>query len=344
MPGVQSRSVPSLTLASDLPAQRGLPARLTTLVGLAVTAGVVLLGVLDRGRLDAGTDTLTGFDREWMLVAAAGVFLVWVAGATTQLGAMIHRPPLGRLLAVQIAGSFANHLLPAGTGGMAINLRFLRRQGLSRQTALAAQAINHTAGMIAHLILFACALFLAPRVVHDAHPGGLAPSVGVDHAIVISLLVGAGCLVIAGVSWVWRRRTGRSVPGPGLFAGFRSELPSLAGVLRNPSCGVKLWAGSFVTPLLHAGMLIAVVRGLSIPMSAATVVVVYLVASTLSGLIPSPGGLGALDVTLTAGLVAGGASAGLAVGAVMAYRLITVWLPLIPGALVLGVLVRRRII
>jgi uncharacterized membrane protein YbhN (UPF0104 family) len=336
--------VPSLTLASDFPVERGLPARLTTAIGLAVTAAVVLLGVLDRGRLDAGTDTLVGFDREWMIVAAAGVLLVWIAGATTQLGAMAHRPPLGRLLAVQIAGSFANHLLPAGAGGVAINMRFLRRQGLSRQSAIAAQAINHAAGVIAHLILFAGALFLAPRVLHDAHPGGMAPGLGVGHAALISVAVGVGCLLVASASWLWRRHTGRSVRRPGLLAGFRSELPSLARVLRNPACGVKLWAGSFITPLIHAGMLIAVVRGLSIPLSAATVVVVYLVASTLSGLIPSPGGLGALDVTLTAGLVAGGASAPLAFGAVMAYRLITVWVPLIPGALVLGVLVRRRII
>jgi uncharacterized membrane protein YbhN (UPF0104 family) len=344
---VQSGHV-QLTLTPDLTltAERGIPARITTLVALAVVGAVVLLGVFDRARLDAGTDSLVGCDLEWMVLAAAGVVIIWVAGATTQLGAMVHRPPLGRLLAVQIAGSFANHLLPAGAGGIAINLRFLRRQGLSRQAAIGAQALNHAAGVIAHLVLFTGALLLAPRVVQDAHPRELEPRLAVGHAVTISLLVGCGCLALAGAGWILRRRFGRSSRGSRtqLLGGLRNELPALLGILRNPACGLKLWAGSFLTPLVHAGMLVAVVRGLSIPLPAVTVVVVYLVASTLSGLIPSPGGLGALDVTLTAGLVAGGAPAGLAIGAVMAYRLITVWVPLIPGALVLGVLLRRRII
>jgi uncharacterized membrane protein YbhN (UPF0104 family) len=329
-----------------LPAERGVPARLTMLLGLAVTAAVVVLGMLDRARLDAGTDTLTRADLTWLVVAAAGVLLIWVAGMTTQLGAMTHRPPLGRLFLVQIAGSFANHLLPAGAGGLAINLRFLRRQGLSRQSAVASQALNHAAGVAAHLVLFTGALLLAPKVVHDAHAGSLQPRLSLDHAILISLLIGAAFLAVAGAAWLWRRRSGptarpRRIP---LLDGLRSELPSLAGILRSPACGLQLWLGSFITPLLHAGMLVAVVQALSIPLPVTTVVAIYLVASTLSGLIPSPGGLGALDVTLTGGLIAGGASAGLALGAVMAYRLITVWLPLIPGALVLGFLVRRRII
>lgn len=43
-------------------------------------------------------------------------------------------------------------------------------------------------------------------------------------------------------------------------------------------------------------------------------------------------------------LVATGASVGAATSAVLGYRIITVWLPLIPGALVLGALVRWKIV
>ncbi|MFD8818965.1 TIGR00374 family protein, partial [Streptomyces sp. NPDC059627] len=41
-------------------------------------------------------------------------------------------------------------------------------------------------------------------------------------------------------------------------------------------------------------------------------------------------------------LPAGGPPAGAAASAVLGYRLLTVWLPLLPGLLVLGLLLRRR--
>jgi uncharacterized membrane protein YbhN (UPF0104 family) len=51
-----------------------------------------------------------------------------------------------------------------------------------------------------------------------------------------------------------------------------------------------------------------------------------------------------LDVALVAGLAAAGASSALAVGAVLGYRMITVWVPLVPAACMFAVLLRRRII
>jgi uncharacterized membrane protein YbhN (UPF0104 family) len=48
--------------------------------------------------------------------------------------------------------------------------------------------------------------------------------------------------------------------------------------------------------------------------------------------VPSPGDLGALDVTLVGGLVAIGAPAVTAVAALLGYRMLSVWVPLLPGA------------
>lgn len=64
----------------------------------------------------------------------------------------------------------------------------------------------------------------------------------------------------------------------------------------------------------------------------------------MAALVPSPGGFGALDVTLVAGLVAVGAPTTTAVAAVLGFRLITVWVPMVPGALVFAVLLRRRVL
>ena len=59
---------------------------------------------------------------------------------------------------------------------------------------------------------------------------------------------------------------------------------------------------------------------------------------------PTPGGLGSVEAALVVALVAAGGPVAVATAVVLAYRIITVWLPLLPGALTLGALVRLKVI
>ncbi|MYW20381.1 TIGR00374 family protein, partial [Streptomyces sp. SID2955] len=72
------------------------------------------------------------------------------------------------------------------------------------------------------------------------------------------------------------------------------------------------------------------------------VALLYLAASSAAALLPTPGGLGSLDAALAFALTAAGTPGAGAASAVLGYRLLTVWLPLLPGLLVLAVLVRRK--
>jgi uncharacterized membrane protein YbhN (UPF0104 family) len=74
------------------------------------------------------------------------------------------------------------------------------------------------------------------------------------------------------------------------------------------------------------------------------VALAYLVASSAAVLLPTPGGIGSLDAALGLALSLCGAPGAAAASVVLGYRLLTVWLPLLPGLLVLGVLVRRRVL
>jgi glycosyltransferase 2 family protein len=58
---------------------------------------------------------------------------------------------------------------------------------------------------------------------------------------------------------------------------------------------------------------------------------VYLTGSTLGSIIPTPGGLGAVEAALTAGLTASGVPGAVAVSAVLLFRLLTFWLPVPVG-------------
>jgi uncharacterized protein (TIRG00374 family) len=152
-------------------------------------------------------------------------------------------------------------------------------------------------------------------------------------------LVAALAVPLAGVlAWAARRW------GASTVRHVRDQLSVLSAVVRTPRRAVQLWVGSLAVPVLHCVTLYAVLLSLGGGVPFLPVALAYLVASSVSAVVPSPGGFGALDVALVAGLVAVGTPSATALATVLAYRLLTVWVPLVPGACVLAVLLRRRVI
>jgi glycosyltransferase 2 family protein len=74
------------------------------------------------------------------------------------------------------------------------------------------------------------------------------------------------------------------------------------------------------------------------------VAVVYLGGSALAAAAPTPGGLGAMEAALVAGLTAFGLASGPAIIGVLAFRLVTFWLPILPGWLAFRSLRRTQVI
>jgi uncharacterized membrane protein YbhN (UPF0104 family) len=260
---------------------------------------------------------------------------------------------LRQLFAVQVAAGLVNHVVPGGVGGMAVNVRYLQRSGMSRSAAVAAVGVNSVATFVTHLALIAALWSLAPTALTaGSSSGGLA---GALHRVLpgSSLLGEAAAavtvciLAAAAAAGPTRRRSAirwlRTAIDRG-SAHVRREVRDSGRVLLHPGRAALLWLGSAAGPVVHALILVAVYNALSGGLSGLVVALVYLVASSVAALVPSPGGFGALDVTLVAGLVAVGAPTTTALAAVLGYRLITVWLPLIPGVLVFAALIRRRVL
>jgi uncharacterized protein (TIRG00374 family) len=121
----------------------------------------------------------------------------------------------------------------------------------------------------------------------------------------------------------------------------RRAVTDVREVHRSRRRACALWGGSVAFALLHAGVVVAVVHALGLALPTSHVVMAYLVASGAAALLPTPGGLGSLDAALAFALTAAGAPGQTAISVVIGYRLLTGWLPMAPGLLVLGLLARR---
>ncbi|MFI6488599.1 YbhN family protein [Streptomyces sp. NPDC050564] len=292
-------------------------------------AGVTLVVVVCAGYLarshwpviETGAGRLRAADRGWLLVATVATLATWVCSALAQQGAVARPLPARRLVAVQFAASAANHVLPAGLGAGAVNLRFLTRCGLPVTRSATALAVKATAGTVIRGCLIAA---LAP-----ACPGALR----FPHFSVAAWAVAVAVVATAVVL----------VSGP-LRRALRAVLTDIRAVHDVPARAAALWCGSLAFAALHAAVVIAVTQAIDLPLPPAQVALAYLAASSAAVLLPTPGGLGSLDAALALALTLAGAPGSAAASAVLGYRLLTVWLPLLPGLVALGVLVRRRVL
>lgn len=296
---------------------------------------LVLVGVVavrHRSVLAEGFGQLRTASWPWLLAAAGATCLTWVAAAFTRQGAVVQPLPKGRLLATQFAAGAANHLLPTGLGAGAVNLRFMTVCGVPLARSSAALALYLLAECVGRLGLLAVLLAVFPDALRlgTLLPGG-SP---------VPLLLGAAALTTgAAVALCGVRRLRRAV------AGFlRDALGEARSVHTRPARALALWGGSLAFPALQAAGLAAVGQALRLPVPPAHMALAYLAATAAVALVPTPGGLGSVEAALIVALVAVGGPAAVATAVVLAYRVITVWVPLLPGALTLGALVRLKVI
>ena len=99
--------------------------------------------------------------------------------------------------------------------------------------------------------------------------------------------------------------------------------------------------GSLVT-LGYLFGLYAAVRAFGGTTSLAAVGAVYLAGSAIGQAAPAPGGLGAVEAVLIAGLTSAGLDKEIAVPAVLLFRFATFWIPILPGWLSFRSLTKRQ--
>lgn len=299
--------------------------------GLGFATYVVLPQV---GQARATLDALGQARWLWLLPVAVASAFTYLMAAVALMGATPTRLALGRTWAVQVAAAFTNRLAPAGLGGMSTNVRYLEAAGSDRAGAATAVGLNTVAGFVVHA---AGVVVIVPLL---GAAGGLrrlpaAPDLP-DHWPVLVGVVAA--LVAAGLVRWGRRLGGRITPG---LASVRS---SLAAVVADPRRAAALFGGSAGVTTGYALALVGALEAFGGGVPATKVVAVYLGGSALAAVAPTPGGLGALEAALVAGLTAVGVATGPAVAAVLAYRLVTYWAPILPGAALFRLLRRRGVL
>ncbi len=307
--------------------ERFRPRTVFSIVALSIAAYIVIPQVAS---LDVAA-MASAASWHWGLAALGGAVLTYVAAAFMLMGFVPERLPLGRTILVQLAASFVKLVAPAAVGGVAVNTRYLQRSGVRPGLAVASVGASQLVGLVIHVLLLILFGFLTGSTTKATQD--LAPSRTI---VIVVLSLG----LVAGLALTVPRV--RRVVASRLRAMFSGVLPRLVDVLQTPR---KLLTGMGGTLLLTVAFVLcldASIRAFGGSLPLTTVVVVFLTANALGSAAPTPGGLGAVEGALTLALTISGLTAETATSAVLLYRLLTLWLPVLPGWAAFAYLQRRE--
>jgi uncharacterized membrane protein YbhN (UPF0104 family) len=220
---------------------------------------------------------------------------------------------------LQSAIKFINLTVPSSAGRIGMNLRFLQRMGVPVGQAAVAGAVDDVSETIvqATLLLLTLPFIDVTLKTSDLKIG--TPDSGLVAAIVIVLVV-AIAVILAVPSL--RAKVVPAVHDS--FSGLRT-------VMRIRRKRLELFGGNVASELLYALALGAACQAYGVHLSLAELLFVNTAASVLSSLIPSPGGIGAAEASLTAGLIAVGVDDSTAFAIALTQRFCTFYLPPIWG-------------
>jgi uncharacterized protein (TIRG00374 family) len=307
-------------------------ARFTWKKGLTLLGAFAVIYLLLPQLANAGAAVRALHHANWWWVVAAlpALFVAQAFSTLLQLGAIPADLPFGPTYIVSFGGSFLNRVTPNNVGGMALNFRYQQKAGVDTGAASASVGLQTVTALAATLLLLA--VFFART--------GRNTSVNFHfhvHQWVLVLVTAA----LVGCALFGLTARGRRFFHDKIWAFIRSAGTAIARVAKSPRHLALTGVGALGGPIVQIVALWLCVHALGGHLPFVQVGAVYLGSHLVASAAPVPGGLGALEAALIAGLSALGMPVGAAASAVLIYRLLTYWLTIPVGWLSLKVAEQR---
>ncbi|MEO3787607.1 lysylphosphatidylglycerol synthase domain-containing protein [Actinocorallia sp. B10E7] len=293
-----------------------LPSRAWTLflalLGMAATA----VGLSGLPEVHDPLDVLGGADPRWLATAVVLIAVSYAAGALALMGAYGRRLPFLRTCREQLAAAYSSRQHLPGLGSAALLAEYLQASGASANKAEAAVATTRLTGALVHTAVLAAALVAA--VVESPSP--------LDFPEWPILLTAAGVLAVVGL--IIQLKVQQS-----FLSRLRDALPALT---RGPGASPRMAAlltGSSAVTVSSALAFLATAQALGVDVGPGALAAAFLATIPLRLLGPLPAGIGLVEPVLVVVLVMLGGGVTETVVAVVLHRVLSFWLPVLPGAL-----------
>lgn len=267
--------------------------------------------------LKEGILSLKQANKTWVIV---GTIVYWsgLPIVTKQYQVLAKKIiPFWLTLKVQIAGLFVGKLLPSSLGTLTLNSYYLMQKKHSAAEVSSVMAVNAITSGLAYVLLAILFLYDAATVNNDQ-------VTLMTIIFVTTILIALLCLVVFFIYRIpplHRFINAKLTAFMEQVADYKNEKGRLAAatVLNGIGSLTSMFA------------LYASAQALGLDVELYQTFIAYTFGNIVAGLVPVPGGMGATEAGLYATFVAMGYDESATIAAVFLYRLITFWIPAVPG-------------
>ena len=304
-------------LAQDLPDAAFSSEQITRVgartVVMIVLVTIAIIVVLTSFNLNEVVDAVRNSNWRWAL-GAFGIGLVGYAGASLTFMAFSSvKMPFWRVLACQLSTAFVAVAAPVGLGPAAINLRVLQKRQVPTPVAAATAALVQVSNVVVVILLL---------VVLTAITGSTQfSSFKVTPGVLIGILV-----VAAVISTLFIIPKSREVLLGRITPMLKQTWPRLVELFSSPYRLAAGVVGNLIVVLCYVTALQWAVFAFGRDISFLGAALVYVIGTSAASVVPTPGGMGAIEVAESAALVSMGINPGVAASIVLLFRFVTYWI------------------
>lgn len=268
----------------------------------------------------------------FVLLCFSCSMLAWIASATT-LGAFMDetRPHAWTLFLSQASSGITVVSMPAGVGPAIVNMRLLRNTGYtSTQATAITSAVWLVQAMMTASVIFFIGIFTGHNVLSRTIPTHMLITV-------VGIVTLAACAAMA-IKPVRKLVTKRYLPL--LF----SYIQQIRELLTHPYRMILGMIGGLIVPIVTGLGYWLALLAFNCQSNPMAIILIFLLANTAGSAVPTPGGLGAVEATLTVAFTSVGIPPTIALSATLLYRLMFYWARIPLGALAMRHLVKQHLL
>ena len=218
---------------------------------------------------------------------------------------------------VQGATLFVNKIVPNGVGTISLNAYYFVKRGHTAGQTTSILAMNSITSLIAYIILILLSFAFSPLNLSLLTTANIPINTILFLAV---LLFGAGYVLYSAT-------------------GLKKKIHKAWKDIRTNMASYKTRPKSVLVAMIFNGLgtsaniitLVLAAKAVGVDVSFANALLAYTFGNIASALVPTPGGIGSAEAGIYSGLVLVGIDGTDAMTVTLLYRLITYWIPILPG-------------
>lgn len=287
---------------------------------LYLAVAVILLAVLvpQREQLIIGLKAIPQADAGWLLMAIGFLFMTYLISAMMYKVLARKRLKIFTTLLVQIATSFTNRVVPAGLGGLGLNTDYLIKTGHTPVESATIVGINSLVAFLSYNTLIIASLFLG-----GVSFSKLSSSSKIPWWVLIVFFI----VFITSLSIVLKNKKIKAW----LSNSAKEFKQTIALFKKQPIKLILAYLGATSVTLFFVLTLYSCAQAVGLDVTYPQAFIGYTAGIVIGAAVLTPGGLGGVEAGLYGAFVAYGNQSSLVFAAIITYRLLSYWLPILPG-------------